>query len=67
MTTKIKQYDNRKAFEKDANKMAKDGWAVVSTSTDQVRRGCTLSSILLPILFFIRKKDKITVTYRRTD
>jgi len=58
-----REYKDRKDFEKDANRRAKDGWAVVSTTEHRQKMGLFRLVALGPI--FGRRKPKLLVTYRR--
>ena len=60
--TKVKEYKDRAEFDKDAGKMSKDGWRVVSTTERTQRSGC-VRILLLGFLF--PPKPHLVVTYQR--
>lgn len=64
-STMVREYRDRKEFERDANKLARDGWVVVSQSERTQRSGCgrILALGLFTLLF--KPKPLIVVTYSR--
>lgn len=64
-TTMVREYKDRKAFEKDANKLAKQGWAVVSQSEQTQRSGCGRLLMLGVFAAIWKPKPHIAVTYNR--
>lgn len=66
METTVREYGSRGDYAKGAERMARDGWAVVST-TEQTRRSGCLRIILLGGIgaLIFRPKPRILVTYSR--
>ena len=62
----IKRYKNEKAFQKDARKLAKKGWAVQTVTSEQPRAGCArwLTIGLFAVIF--KPKPELVVTYNLT-
>lgn len=63
MQTKVVEYTSAGDFQKDANKLARDGWTVAAQSERTPKRGC-LRMLAGGFLFF-RPKPRIVVTYNR--
>lgn len=62
----VKRYKSEKAYQRDARRMQKRGYEVVSVTTENVGRGC-LSWALLGIFALLRKpKSELVVTYQLT-
>lgn len=66
-STMVREYASRKEFEKDANKLAKDGWAVVTQSEQTQRSGCARFLLIGPLALIFHPKSHIAVTYNRTS
>ena len=65
-TTMVKEYDDRKAFDKAAQKLARDGWLVVSVTERTQRSGCMRILMLGGIGALVFKpKPTLVVTYSR--
>lgn len=65
MQVKTRQYKGHGAFERDANKLGKDGWSVKSV-TDQPQRSGFMRILLTGGLALIWKPpSRILVTYER--
>ena len=60
--TKVKEYKNTADFNKDAAKMAKDGWRVASSAERTQRTGC-IRFLLLGFLF--PPHPHVVVSYER--
>jgi hypothetical protein len=67
MQTIIKEYKSPKEFNRDAPKMAKKGWSVLSTTNSSAKSGVgrKAASVAMPIFMFLPHKDHIIVTYQR--
>jgi len=65
MATKVKVYRTRGAFERDAERMAKQGWSVISASDKQQSAGCLRLLMIGPLALFVKPKSKVMVTYQR--
>ena len=63
--TKVKEYQSQGAFQRDADRMAKDGWAVQTVSDRPQRVGCLriLSTGFLALLW--KPPSHVLVTYHR--
>jgi len=64
-TTMVREYDDRKAFEKDANKLARDGWSVVTQSERTQRSGCARLLMLGIFTPLFPPKPVLVVSYTR--
>jgi hypothetical protein len=64
-TTLIREYKNRAAFERDANRLAADGYTVVTTTERTRRRGCLTILLTGGFALIRRPAPLIAVTYRR--
>ena len=58
----VRRYQTDAEYQKDANKLAKDGYTVTSTTSEQPRSGC-LRILTLGILF--KPKPVLIVTYSK--
>lgn len=63
--TTVRTYRSHRDFERDANKMAQDGWRVASTMDQQQRSGCMRWMTLGLFSLIWKPKSKIVVTYSR--
>lgn len=63
--TRVKNYSSPGAFNRDAGKMARDGWSVVSTTERQPRAGCLRIVTLGLFTLIFPPKPEIVVTYSR--
>ena len=59
-TILVRRYKTDPEYQKDANKLARDGYTVTSTTSEQPRSGC-LRILTLGILF--KPKPVLVVTY----
>ena len=66
-----KTYKKPKQFQKDAKKMQKQGWMVVSQTGHKegyhAVKGIALGLIFLPLALFGRGKSSVIVTYGRDN
>lgn len=65
-TTMVREYEDRKAFDKAAQKLSHDGWQVVSVTERTQRSGCMriiLTGGIGAIAF--HPKPTLVVTYSR--
>ena len=58
----VRRYKTDAEFQKEANKLAKEGYSVTSTTSEQPRSGC-LRILTLGILF--KPKPVLVVTYNQ--
>lgn len=64
--TIVREYKSRQAFERDAEKLAAEGYSVLTVTDSQQRSGC-LRMLTLGFLALIWKpKSKLIVTYQRS-
>ena len=64
--TMVRTYTSPDAYQKDAEKLAGEGWAVVNTVEHAPRTGCMRFIMLGGIgALVFRPKHKIVVTYQR--
>jgi hypothetical protein len=64
--TIVREYKSRQAFEKDAEKLAADGYSVVSVTDSQQRSGCLRMLTLGFFALIWRPKNRLIVTYQRS-
>jgi len=57
MAIEVKTYRNNQLYQKDANKMGKKGWKIVSVITENQKSGC--------LGFFAKAVQVIVVTYEK--
>lgn len=60
----VKRYANERAFSKDANRMAKRGYVVASTTSEQPRAGCARILTLGIFTLLFPPTPVIVVTYK---
>lgn len=60
-TVLVREYNDGSDFQKDARKLAKDGWAVTNSVSQEQKKGC-IKAFLSP---FTRRKSHVIVTYNR--
>jgi len=60
-TILVRRYKTDPEYQKDANKLAKQGYVVVNATSEQPRSGC-LRILTLGILF--KPKPQLVVTYQ---
>lgn len=63
--TIVREYKSREAFERDAQKLAAEGYSVVSVTETQPRAGCIRILTLNLLALVWRPKPKLVVTYQR--
>jgi hypothetical protein len=66
-TMMVREYKSTHALAKDANKLAKKGWELVSTTDVKAKSGGVrkVSTILLPIALFLPHSSHIVATFRK--
>jgi len=64
--TMVREYTDSAAFNRDAARLAKDGWSVISTTDVKQRAGCGRLILLWWLVLLRPPKAKIVVTYQRT-
>lgn len=62
--TKVKAYNTPREYQKDVQKMQKDGWSVLST-TDHTKERSLAGKLFVPGGMFTKGKSQIVVTYQR--
>lgn len=65
MNTVVKTYNSDKAYQKDAQRMAKAGWRVVSAVQDKRRPGCGRIGCLGIFAAIFPPKPVLVVTYEK--
>ena len=67
-TTLVREYRSARALARDANKLARKGWELVSTTDVKAKSGGVrkVSTILMPIALFLPHPSHIIATYRKT-
>lgn len=65
--TIVSEYKNRAAFEKDAAKMAAQGYAVVTVTESQQRSGCMRIVLLNFAALLWKPPARLIVTYQMTS
>ena len=65
MQTTVRQYRNSKDFRKDAEKMSRRGWAVVSQIQEKRPAGCARWAFLGILAPLFPKRPLIVVTYEK--
>lgn len=65
MKVEVIRYRNQKSYQRDANKRAKKGWAVVSVTSEQPRSGCGRVFALGLFAIIFKPKPVLVVTYQR--
>lgn len=63
--TLVRDYTGRPAFARDAEQLAKDGWAVVRVHERRRRPGKMRFTVLRSLAWLIPPEPEIVVTYRR--
>ena len=63
--TDVREYESMKAYEKDAKKLAKDGWEVVQTEWYQPKSGIGRKAAIGIFAAVFKPSKKLMVTYRR--
>lgn len=61
----VREYRDRKAFEKDAQRLSRDGWTVQSSTERTQRSGCRRIVLLGPLALIFHPNAHIVVTYQR--
>ena len=61
---KVKRYNSDADYQKDANRMLKEGYVITGSTSEQPRSGC-LRILTLGILF--KPKPQFVVTYQRQE
>lgn len=61
--TMVKQYDTHAAYQKDANKLAQQGWKVQNVTEQEQRSGLTRCCLLGLFALVLKPRNKILVTY----
>lgn len=64
-TTMVREYRDTGAMQKEANKLAKDGWQIVTQSEQTQRSGCARILLIGPFALLFHPKPRIVVTYRQ--
>ena len=67
METQVKTYTTDREYNRDAQRLAKDGWETVNTAWHQPQSGCMRYLLTGGLALFWKPKPKLTVTYRRED
>jgi hypothetical protein len=65
LQTKVKVYQSNRQFQRNAKRMAKQGWRVVSTAQDKPRPGCGRIGCLGIFAGIFPPKERMVVTYQR--
>lgn len=63
--TMVREYPSPESFNRDAARMAGDGWQVVSTIERRQRAGCMRLLLLWWLVLLRPPKPTIVVTYQR--
>ena len=63
----VERYDSEKAYQKDANKMARKGYVVDNVVTKEKGKGCLSWGLLGIFNIFRKKKHEYVVTYKLQD
>lgn len=58
----VRRYPTDADYQKDANKLARDGYTVTSTTSEQPRSGCLR---ILTLGVFFKPKPVLVVTYSK--
>src|SRR5258708_25034082 len=64
METQIKSYKDAKEYQRDVQKMSKQGWTILNTIDHQNERSLA-GKLLVPGGMFTKGKSQIVVTYQR--
>jgi len=64
--TMVKTYKKTKQYSKDAKKLAKKGWEVLSVVEKENKVGGGRMLLLGVFAIFFRPKNELVVTYRRS-
>ena len=65
-SVQVRRYRNDKQFQKDAKRLAGDGWQVISTTSETRRSGCARIIMLGGIgALVFRPKPQTVVTYSK--
>jgi len=67
MPQQVKTYHSAKDMEKDAKKLMKKGWSVVSQDSSQPRAGIGRIGLLGPMALLFKPKREIVVIYQKPD
>lgn len=62
---KVKSYENSKEFDKDAKRMARDGWTVSQVTSQQPRPGIGRIVLLGIFAGVFKPKPILVVTYQK--
>jgi hypothetical protein len=63
----VKRYTNEREFSRDANRMAKQGYIVASTTSEKPRAGCARILTLGIFTLLFPPKQMLVVTYTLKD
>lgn len=64
-STMVREYRDTGAMQKEANKLAGEGWNIVTQSEQTQRSGCGRILMLGPFALLFHPKPRIVVTYRK--
>lgn len=64
MSLQVKTYTKPQQYQRDAGRMSKKGWTVVSTQEHAPRTGVGRWLLIGPLALIFRPKHKIVVTYQ---
>ena len=65
METKVREYGSQGAFQRDAGRMGRDGWAVQSVTDRPQRAGCLRILLTGGIALVWKPPSRVMVTYHR--
>ena len=65
-TIMVKEYKGTDDFQKEAQKLAKQGWTVTGQSERSQRAGCLRFILIGPLALIFHPKSRVTVTYSKT-
>jgi hypothetical protein len=63
--TMVRVYTGNKAYQRDAEKWARQGWRVATVTERRPRRGCIVSILFLVPSLIFPPKPELVVTYER--
>lgn len=63
-TVVVERYENEKAYQRDANRKAKQGYVVDSVIGEEQKKGCLSWGLLGVFNIFRKNKTELVVTYR---
>lgn len=65
METQVKEYKDSDDYQRDAKKMAEDGWTVQTVTERQPNAGCMRCCFLGLFALVLKPKPTLIVTYTR--